>query len=662
MPTRLWLLGILAYTLTASASVTVYYLPGQEPLFSPGASTTSGAAATYTGAAAYNPTVLEPPPPPNPPITKRFALQLRNGGTPGVSIQQSGAFFGFSIEMSVVNQVLGKNSTVLMVPFLNLMSNLIRRGGSVRVRVGGNTQETAVLVPSLPDGRILSKDEDGLSNPTQTPPLDYTADLIYMLGNISSLVNVDWFLGVPFMDASNFQLAIAEVGQQVLGSRLIGLQAGNEPDLYKRHGHRDENYGPDDYFDEFRRLVDAMSGDAHVTNKHILVGPSIASGDWTPEMVWDTGFVDQFSDNLAFLSVEHYPSDNCYAQFGVGTPRDPQEMFENYLNHESGVNTLARYLDATAYAQAKGKSMLMFETNTASCGGFAGISDSFGAALWALDYSMQMAHSNFSGAMFHIGGQNVFYNPFTPPPTNQTAYHQWTIGPVYYSALVMAEALGPSGKAQVLDLAANNRSTYTPAYGIYEDGNPVRVLLINFIDDPSGANDVTVSISVGGGHTGQPNASPSQVRVKYLSASSVSQKGNFTWAGQTFGANFESDGRLQGDEDTLTVSCDGTTNVCSIKVPAPGAALVFLTDNSLDEVEDNPVQTFATSVRTRMFNTATVDPAVLATSNGHGAFSKKHLGSTSKGSTGSGAARRAVQVDFWLVVGVSFSFALWSFV
>lgn len=42
--------------------------------------------------------------------------------------------------------------------------------------------------------------------------------------------------------------------------------------------------------------------------------------------------------------------------------------------------------------------------------GFPGISDSFGAALWALDYGLQMAYSNFSGAMLHVGGQNVFYN------------------------------------------------------------------------------------------------------------------------------------------------------------------------------------------------------------------------------------------------------------
>ena len=59
-----------------------------------------------------------------------------------------------------------------------------------------------------------------------------------MLRNISSLVNVRWYLGVPFNDTSHFRLAIAEQGQQILGDYLIGLQVGNEPDLYPDHGHR----------------------------------------------------------------------------------------------------------------------------------------------------------------------------------------------------------------------------------------------------------------------------------------------------------------------------------------------------------------------------------------------------------------------------------------
>jgi hypothetical protein len=36
----------------------------------------------------------------------------------------------------------------------------------------------------------------------------------------------------------------------------------------------------------------------------LLIGPNIADFSWTPEQVWDSGFVDKFHDNLAFLAVE----------------------------------------------------------------------------------------------------------------------------------------------------------------------------------------------------------------------------------------------------------------------------------------------------------------------------------------------------------------------
>jgi hypothetical protein len=59
-----------------------------------------------------------------------------------------------------------------------------------------------------------------------------------MLRNISSLVNARWHLGIPFNDTYNFRLEIAEQGQAILGEYLVGLQAGNEPDLYGSHGRR----------------------------------------------------------------------------------------------------------------------------------------------------------------------------------------------------------------------------------------------------------------------------------------------------------------------------------------------------------------------------------------------------------------------------------------
>lgn len=44
------------------------------------------------------------------------------------------------------------------MPWLNLMANLQERAGSVVVRLGGNTQEYAKMVDSIPDGHTFLKD------------------------------------------------------------------------------------------------------------------------------------------------------------------------------------------------------------------------------------------------------------------------------------------------------------------------------------------------------------------------------------------------------------------------------------------------------------------------------------------------------------------------
>lgn len=116
---------------------------------------------------------------------------------------------------------------------------------------------------------------------------------------------------------------------------------------------------------------------------------------------------------LHFPSLSSYPDDNCAAAFPGSEnhgPIDPQAVFSDYLNHTSGISIVAPYLNSTAFAQANEKPFIMFETNTASCGGFPGVSDSFGASMWAVDYALQMAYSNFTGALLHVGGVDDTYN------------------------------------------------------------------------------------------------------------------------------------------------------------------------------------------------------------------------------------------------------------
>ncbi|PFH50110.1 glycoside hydrolase family 79 protein [Amanita thiersii Skay4041] len=623
-------LGVLLVNAQLARGVTVYYQQGQTPL----ATATSGAPVPqYTGAKAFNPTTLADPPIPNG-LPNQYHITVQDGpAPPGASIPHLSSLFGFSIEMSVVDQVLGRSSHFLNVPFLNLMANLVRRSGRVNIRVGGNTQETAKMVEETPSGRLLEKDYSNTLGTTNSPPIIYKRDLLYLMRNISDFVNVRWFLGIPFNSSAPFNLDIVDYGQEILGEYLIGLQAGNEPDFYGQFGKRQKGYLPSDYFGEVGQLINQLNNDPKVLNTSMLLGPSVASGAWSPEDVWNTGFADTYSANLAYLSVEHYPTDNCAAQFGTGPPKDPQQELPTYLTHGGVISLLSKYSGSCQLAQSKGKPFLMFETNTASCGGFLGVSDAFAASLWALDYSLQMAYMGFSMAMFHVGGETVFYNPFTAPPTNQSTFHQWTVGPIYYSALVMAEVLGNS--SQVLDITNSSQlHDSTPAYVIYENGKPARMALINFATDRSRAHDINFAFAIGG-QNGQPNTTPAQVKVKYLRADSVTQKENITWAGQTFGGIFGSDGRPIGDEDVQTVQCQANNN-CAITLYAPSFALVFLNEDSLQTIESGPSQTFPTTALTNTVNTATFDPAVLETSNGNKGLDDR-LGSTSPGSL-SGAA------------------------
>lgn len=219
---------------------------------------------------------------------------------------------------------------------------------------------------------------------------------------------------------------------------------------------------------------------------------------------------------------------------------------------------------------------------------------------------------------------------------------------------MVTEAIGPSNNTQVFDMGANNGNALSPGYAIWENGQLARVLLINFASDPSGASDLSVDLSFA-----DNSAMPSTVTVKYLQASSVAQKGNFTWAGQTFGGNFGSDGRPQGTEVVQTVTCGpnaGGTNVCTIIVPAPAAALVFLNAAATPDTAGGPTTTFPTTAITKSRNTlGDLAPSVIATSNGHsgsdGILGK--LGSTSQGSIPkSGAESRMTRAGGVVVTAV----------
>ena len=84
-----------------------------------------------------------------------------------------------------------------------------------------------------------------------------------------------------------------------------------------------------------------------------------------------------------------------------------------------------------------------------------------------------------------------------------------------------------------------------------------------------------------------------------------------------------------------------TATHAQIKVPTPGFALVFFSDNIFSEVTPSSPQMFAMMTATKTEDMVTVDPSMLATLNGHAGVDRdRSLGSTSRGSeNGAGGVR-----------------------
>ena len=72
----------------------------------------------------------------------------------------------------------------------------------------------------------------------------------------------------------------------------------------------------------------------------------------------------------------------------------------------------------------------------------------------------------------------------------------------------MAETL--SNGSQVLDITSSAKLNHqSPAYVIYENGNPARIALFNYVTDPSGSSNVNFTFSF-------DDQAPAQVKVKYV--------------------------------------------------------------------------------------------------------------------------------------------------
>jgi len=268
----------------------------------------------------------------------------------------------------------------------------------------------------------------------------------------------------------------AAAAKTALGGWLAGIELGNEPDAYARHGLRPEPWTFSRYDAQvaaYRRAIEKAAPGLR------LVGPDVSGSQIFERWGRDAAV----SQRPALLAGHHYPL-GCH---DVPTPTISRLLSPRIRQAEEV--SLRRYLSVSGAHSIRFR---LDETNSVSCGGKAGVSNTFGSALWAVDY---IAHTMLAGAVgINLQGNPANcrgYSPVCAPTSQQLADGALTGQPEWYALLLGKELVGARPVRAIVSRSRANVDVIALLGGHGE----LRVLIVD--DDPPGAGPVAVKLHVG---------------------------------------------------------------------------------------------------------------------------------------------------------------------
>jgi hypothetical protein len=256
---------------------------------------------------------------------------------------------------------------------------------------------------------------------------------------------------------------------------IAGFEVGNEPDLYERRYWVDLvarsplvtrpmplEMTPATYVQDFAAYARVIGENAPDIP---LVGPAVAHPRIGLPFV-STLIQDQRPE-LGMVTGHLYPYSKCL--------KNPKS---------SGYPTVARVLSrhatsafstdvasAVALAHHAGLKFRLTEFNSVTCGGKAGVSDTFATALWAPDALFTAMRAGVDGANLHVR-ENTVNAAFTIDRSGLRSR------PLLYGLEMFTRTLGPQAQLVRLHLAAA-RSLNLSAWAVQVRGHVLHVLLID---------------------------------------------------------------------------------------------------------------------------------------------------------------------------------------
>jgi hypothetical protein len=451
-------------------------------------------------------------------------------------------FLGISTEYGGLLRVLGSAQAGVNPVLTQMLANLSAQGqGMPGLRIGGGSADSAWWNPGAlarPNGVELD-----------LGPLQRDAITGFERANRTPLILDLNFAADRVAYARDWASAVLD---QLPAGTLEALEIGNEPDVYSTGRPfgtlprtRTRGYSLRRYLRELKPFTASLR---RLPGRPRLAAPSTCCGRWDKQT---RKLVRSQKGRVGLLSFHVYATNAC----PNATPKDALTR-ANLLSDATLRHAGARMAIIRAQAAKAHRRVRITETNSASCSGRTGITDTYASSLWMADWLFFLAAQRLEGVNVHIGGN---YAPFIFG--YQTDHFVGNAAPSYYGMLLFARAIADRARLLVgTTLAAKpRRNVPVHVWATADRSGHVRIAVVN--KSTSQAGDAVVTVRGGAG----PGT------LERLTAPSLAARTGVALGGLSI-PDGTTDGRLTGTPASEPVTPSGRTY--RFAMPAASAALL----------------------------------------------------------------------------------------
>jgi hypothetical protein len=436
-------------------------------------------------------------------------------------------FLGLSLEMSSI-MAANNGGQAFLSGTAGSYSAIVQKIGVGSIRIGGNSSERQPYATA----------QDG--------------------ANVDAFVNLigaKLIWTVPVKQFYNQSTSVAYVkglynDQHVAHSYSFptNIEVGNEPD------NSEDVAGSAISQSTWQSRYDGFSSAfrSQINSGILSTGPSTAGCcTFSTDFINDATYQGSLKPTIGYVTTHYYPAGDA-ANFGSIGAGDG-----DLLTPTLDASYQSFYSTFNDNASNNGYNVRIEETNSAYGGSNNGVTNSYAATLWAMDYFCYMAYNtNMEGMNLHTGpiGSNAgSYNAISPVG----AASSYTLEAPGYG--LWAFHYGSQGQPLATTMS-NPSNANIAAYGLLETNGGETVHLINKTSGSKAVN-VTATITPGGSYT------HAQVIVLQQANNDVTATTGITFGG----ASMNSDGSWTGGYGPASGLTNGTY---TFTLPAAQAAIV----------------------------------------------------------------------------------------